>query len=318
MHQRARARSSIPSARSRPPAGRRRRRPACCARRARTRRSRTGTRSPGWIASAPVDARRVDDRVDRQVALGAARRTDADGASRRRARAARWRRRRSRRRRSRCPLSRHARMMRTAISPRLAMSSAPDTSSRVQPGLRFSRNARRPSWPSSRDALARRSRRSSGPTHVLGARRRATVARSAPWPPRSRSRPGRQHLARCAARPRRRARRRHDRVHQADLLRARGARSARRSGTARARRRGRSCASTYGEITAGRMPSFTSVKPNTASSAATTMSQTAARPTPPPSAAPWMRPITGIGSVSSAREHRRQVLAHRGGSRRCE
>ena len=49
------------------------------------------------------------------------------------------------------------------------------------------------------------------------------------------------------------------------------------------------------------MPSFTSVKPKIASSAATTMSQTAARPAPPPSAAPWMRPMTGFGQLSIAR-----------------
>ena len=60
-------------------------------------------------------------------------------------------------------------------------------------------------------------------------------------------------------------------------------------------------ASANGEITAGRIPSFVSVKPNTVSSAATTMSQTAARPAPPPMAAPWTRPTTGTGSSSNAR-----------------
>ena len=45
-------------------------------------------------------------------------------------------------------------------------------------------------------------------------------------------------------------------------------------------------ASTNGEITAGMMPSLTSVKPKIASSAAIATSQTAARPAPPPSAAP--------------------------------
>src|SRR5262245_41071562 len=43
---------------------------------------------------------------------------------------------------------------------------------------------------------------------------------------------------------------------------------------------------TYGEITAGRMPSLVSVNPNTAASSAIAMSQMAARPAPPPSAAP--------------------------------
>src|SRR5688572_30148430 len=59
--------------------------------------------------------------------------------------------------------------------------------------------------------------------------------------------------------------------------------------------------STYGEIIAGRIPSLVSVNPNTAPSSATTMSQTAARPDPPPSAAPWMRPMMTAGTVSMAR-----------------
>ena len=45
-------------------------------------------------------------------------------------------------------------------------------------------------------------------------------------------------------------------------------------------------ATTYGAMTAGISPSFTSVKPNIASSDATAMSATAASPAPPPSAAP--------------------------------
>jgi len=48
-------------------------------------------------------------------------------------------------------------------------------------------------------------------------------------------------------------------------------------------------------------PEFFPVNPNTADSSATTMSHTAARPEPPPSAAPWMRPITIAGTVLMAR-----------------
>src|SRR5204862_25494 len=59
--------------------------------------------------------------------------------------------------------------------------------------------------------------------------------------------------------------------------------------------------STYGEIIAGRMPSLVSVKPKIASGSVTTMSHTAASPEPPPSAAPWMRPITIAGTVLIAR-----------------
>ena len=50
----------------------------------------------------------------------------------------------------------------------------------------------------------------------------------------------------------------HDRHGRARSLARARRRTATRSGTARARPRRRSCASTYGEITAGRMPSFTS------------------------------------------------------------
>ena len=67
----------------------------------------------------------------------------------------------------------------------------------------------------------------------------------------------------CAARPRRRAPPpARPRGPARSRARARR-RSARRSGTARARPTRRSSRSTNGEITAGRMPSFTSVKPNT-------------------------------------------------------
>src|SRR5204862_5192797 len=51
-------------------------------------------------------------------------------------------------------------------------------------------------------------------------------------------------------------------------------------------------------MTAGTIPSFTSVNPNVASLAATAMSAHAASPEPPPSANPWMRATTGAGQRS--------------------
>ncbi len=66
-----------------------------------------------------------------------------------------------------------------------------------------------------------------------------------------------------------------------------------------------------GEMTAGTIPSFVSVKPNSASSSATTISQTAARPAPPPSAAPCTRPMTGTGSESMAPNIRDIAVASR-------
>ena len=52
---------------------------------------------------------------------------------------------------------------------------------------------------------------------------------------------------------------------------------------------------TYGLMTAGMMPSRTSVNPKCVPSAATGMSQAATRPAPPPSAWPWTRATTGLG-----------------------
>ena len=54
---------------------------------------------------------------------------------------------------------------------------------------------------------------------------------------------------------------------------------------------------TYGEMTAGAMPSFTSLKARRALSAAMTMSQTAIKPTPPPIAVPLTRATTGQGKL---------------------
>ena len=50
---------------------------------------------------------------------------------------------------------------------------------------------------------------------------------------------------------------------------------------------------TCGEMVAATRPSFTSDRMKFAASAATTMSQAAASPTPPPNASPCTRPITG-------------------------
>src|SRR5437870_1540070 len=58
---------------------------------------------------------------------------------------------------------------------------------------------------------------------------------------------------------------------------------------------------TKGEMTAGRIPSFTSVKPNCTDSTAIPISHAATRPAPPPSAAPCTRAITGFGHFAMAR-----------------
>src|SRR6266850_6868869 len=60
-------------------------------------------------------------------------------------------------------------------------------------------------------------------------------------------------------------------------------------------------AMTKGEITAGRIPSFTSVKPNCTDSTAIPISHAATRPAPPPNAAPWTRAMTGFGHFAIAR-----------------
>jgi len=57
---------------------------------------------------------------------------------------------------------------------------------------------------------------------------------------------------------------------------------------------------TYGEITAGRIPSRTSVNANVAASTVTAMSAIATRPAPPPMAGPCTRAMIGIGRASSA------------------
>ena len=51
-------------------------------------------------------------------------------------------------------------------------------------------------------------------------------------------------------------------------------------------------------MTAGMIPSRTSVKPKTASGHATAMSAHATRPEPPPSANPWTQQTTGAGQES--------------------
>ena len=159
-----------------------------------------------------------------------------------------------------------------------------------QPGLRLSRNARRPSWPSS------------------PARRPAAI-RASSLPSDGRSRASR---LRCARRLRARLQ---DRVDQAldrciELVRrprARARSAARSSASKRSpvtkNRRAAPApifASTNGEMTAGMIPSRTSVKPNVASGAATTMSAHATSPEPPPSAKPCTRATSGAGQASTA------------------
>ena len=57
---------------------------------------------------------------------------------------------------------------------------------------------------------------------------------------------------------------------------------------------------TNGLMTAGRIPRRVSVNPNRVPLSAMTMSATAHRPIPPPSAAPWTRAMTGAGQASIA------------------
>ncbi len=65
------------------------------------------------------------------------------------------------------------------------------------------------------------------------------------------------------------------------------------------------------EITAGTMPRRTSVKPNWVPSAATTMSQAARSPIPPPRAAPCTRAMTGGTARSMARNMAAMPVASR-------
>merc|ERR550532_878831 len=58
--------------------------------------------------------------------------------------------------------------------------------------------------------------------------------------------------------------------------------------------------STWGEITAGMTPSFTSESVTCAVFTATTMSQADARPTPPPMAEPFMQQIVNCGRLAQS------------------
>ena len=150
------------------------------------------------------------------------------------------------------PSSRHARMMRTAISPRLAISSALDHRA-IQRGL--------PLLEERAQAFLAFGGRRGGWRCAVGRERRAR--RPAERPPTSRIS---ALAAAIASRPAVRSSRdvavdrcvelggRHDGVDEADLLARAPPRSARRSGTARARPTGRSSRATNGEMTAGRMP----------------------------------------------------------------
>ena len=62
-------------------------------------------------------------------------------------------------------------------------------------------------------------------------------------------------------------------------------------------------------MTAGMIPSRTSVKPNTASGQATAMSAQATSPEPPPRANPWTQQTTGSGTGVDRLEH--AVETHR-------
>ena len=151
-----------------------------------------------------------------------------------------------------------------------------DPTPRSQSGLRFSRKAFRPSWPS---AEARRSamirRRSTSRTSSVG---RPATPRSSAFGRGDRARRRLQQLAHALV----------DRGVELASRARRGGRGrspppappgiARRSGTARARRTTPILRTTYGEMTAGTRPSRTSVKPNCAPSAATATSATATSP----------------------------------------
>ena len=142
---------------------------------------------------------------------------------------------------------------RTAISPQVRLRGA----SRTHPAAeRLSRNARRPSWPS---GLVRSRRRA-----AAAPRRRGALRGSAAFC-RTRSRPGLSSgrspaTARRCRVERRRATSWTSPIRESGL----GVEALARQEVA-PRRAGRSSASTNGEMTAGTIPSLTSVKPKTAS-----------------------------------------------------
>jgi hypothetical protein len=183
-----------------------------------------------------------------------------------------WRRLRNRCRAGRCRLSRAARAMRTAISPRLAIRRRIGEAASLHPrGRRFSRNARRPSCPSAlvRCAAIACAVVSSVASYVS----RCYARERALWSRRRRS------GSRCDF-----GRHARDRgveiVFVATTSWTRPIASARARVEAFARERERArvrrpiFASTKGEITAGMMPSLVSVKPKTVSAAAIATSHT--------------------------------------------
>ena len=110
-------------------------------------------------------------------------------------------------------------MMRTAISPRLAISTRRNTQrSSSQAGFRFSRNARRPSWPS-RDA--RRAAIASVVTGAASSSGRPAIRAISALAAATASGPAREDRLHAAADGRVELRRGDDRVHEADLARAR-------------------------------------------------------------------------------------------------
>ena len=128
-------------------------------------------------------------------------------------------------------------------------------------------------------------------------------ARSASWPRRRPRAPRPAATRPCAAPPlRARPPRRPGARGRCGAPRAR--RTGRPSERGRAPSRGPIARSTYGEMTAGRMPSLTSASEKTVPSAAIAMSAAATSPTPPPIAAPCASATTGFGHASIARSIR--------------
>src|SRR5688572_504271 len=238
-------------------------------------------------------ARRRDDALDVQVRLARGRRSDAHGEVRL---ADEWE-----------PCVRigvhrdraHPHALRRPEHATRDLATVRDEERRhpCQRGERFSRNARRPSWPSSltraaairsivsprtscgsRPATSRTSRfaafTAAGPPSRIAWMKRPSFASSSWWPSSTlETRPTCSAFFASNRMP----------VTNAAVVNA----------TPHLR-------TTYGETTAGRMPRRTSEKAKVASRDATAMSATATRPAPPPIACPWTRASSGIGRASRA------------------
>src|SRR2546426_2546940 len=175
-----------------------------------------------------------------------------------------------------------------------------DEERRHQRGSRFSRNARIASWPS---ALTRARAMRSTVSSVTSSSSRPSTSRT------------RRFAAFTACRPPARIAATSESTRAS---RSGGSSTASTRPISRARRASKcrpvtksavACAgpifrTTYGDTTAGRMPSRVSVKPKFAAVDATAISATATSPAPPPIAAPWTRATTGIGRSWIARNIR--------------